>query len=192
MLAAVQEEQDSLGKLEPPKIDTLLSQLQPTGNAVLVETDKDAMVVDFSSIWPPLNPQMSGGQARFQERAFKGEEKVTSAILRATHKEQTAVIFVRYGGPPLFFGGFMPGQPPAPYGQLKARLEDANFAVYEWDPKSSDVAPPMDPEPTRTLHVVVQADAAASRADGSAKPKSRRLPSRTNRRSWTSWVTTRA
>ena len=76
------------------------------------------------------------GRAGFDRRAFKGEEKLTSAILRATHKEQTAVVFTRYGGTPLFLGRFMPGQPPAPYTSMKQQLEDANFIVEEWDVKS--------------------------------------------------------
>ncbi len=117
------------------------------------ETDEEARVVDFGSVWPPVD-QGAGARARFDQRAFKGEEKLTSAILRVTHKEQTAVVFVRYGGMPLFLGGFMPGQPPAPYGTMKQQLEDANFIVHEWDLKSSEMPPAIDPAPTRTIFVV--------------------------------------
>lgn len=152
-LAAVEAETTQLEELEPLKVDDVLRDLQPTANAILVETDEEARVVDFGSVWPPVD-QGAGARARFDQRAFKGEEKLTSAILRVTHKEQTAVVFVRYGGMPLFLGGFMPGQPPAPYGTMKQQLEDANFIVHEWDLKSSDAPPAIDPPPTRTIFVV--------------------------------------
>ncbi|UCE60002.1 MAG: Gldg family protein [Phycisphaerales bacterium] len=156
ILADVEAEGDLLGELEPIKSDEILSELVPTGNAIVVETDEDALVVDFSSVWPPLNEQDAGRQVKFEDRAFKGEEKVTAAILRVTHKEQTAVVFVRYGGPPPFMGGFMPGQPPAPYTTMKRQLEDANFVVEEWDLKSSVTPPEIDPAPTKTIYVVLK------------------------------------
>jgi hypothetical protein len=156
LTAKLEKEQAALQELEPLKLDELLRELAPTGNAILVETDEDAMVVDFSAVWPPLDPNMSDPRTRFRNRAFKGEEKVTAAILRATHKQQTAVVFVRYGGQPLLTGGFMPGMPAAPYSAMKKQLEDANFVVEEWDLKTSDTPPTIDPAPTRTLYVVLK------------------------------------
>ena len=155
VVAAIEAETTALQELEPLEIDDLLRQLSPTSNAIVVDTDADAMVVDYSSVWPALD-QRGGARVPFEGRAFKGEEKLTAAILRATHKEQTAVVFVRYGGQPLFFGGFMPGQPPAPYRDMKAQLEDANFVVEEWDLKSSETPPDIDPVPTRTIFVVLK------------------------------------
>ena len=134
----------------------MVTQLTPTGNALLVETAEDARVVDFETIWPPLGQQAPGRRPAFKDRAFKGEEKLTSAILRVTHQEQTAVVFVRYGGVPLFAGGYMPNQPPAPLAEMKAQLEDANFVVEEWDLKSTLTPPTIDPAPVRTLYVVFQ------------------------------------
>jgi len=156
LLADVEAERTKLQELEPLKTDDVLTQLAPTSNPILVETDEESFVVDFSSIWPPMDESARGRQVRFEDRAFKGEEKVTSAILRATHKEQTAVIFVRYGGQPLFMGGFVPGQPPAPYSAMKQQLEDANFIVQEWDLKSSTTVPEIDPTPTRTIFIVLK------------------------------------
>ncbi len=155
LVTALEGETTTLQALEPLSIDDLLRQLQPNANPIIVETDQDALVVDFSSVWPPID-RNKGGAARFKDRAFKGEEKVTSAILRVTHKEQTAVVFVRYGGPPLFMGGFMPGQPPAPYAQMKKQLEDANFVVKEWDVKADESMPAIEPAPTRTIFVVLK------------------------------------
>jgi len=154
VVAAIEGETTALEELKPLALDDIMRELAPTTNALLVETDDDARVVDFSSVWPPL-PQAGGAQASFKNRAFKGEEKLTAAILRVTHKEQTAVVFVRYGGPPLFAGGFMPGMPAAPYAAMKQQLEDANFIVEEWDLKTTDTPPKIDPAPTRTIHVVL-------------------------------------
>jgi len=155
LVSAIDAETKKLQKLEPLKYEDVIRQLEPTANAILVETDNDATVVDFPSVWPPMD-QRAGSRAGFEDRAFKGEEKLTSAILRATHKKQTAIVFVRYGGPPMFMGGFMPGQPAAPYARMKEQLEEANFDVEEWDVKTADTPPTIDPKPTRTLYVVFQ------------------------------------
>ncbi len=154
VVADLEAETTVLEDLGPLKLDDLLSKLEPTANPILLETDEDAEVIDFSSVWPPM--QQGAVRAGFDQRAFKGEEKLTSAILRVTHKEQTAVVFVRYGGNPLFLGGFMRGQPPAPYSMMKQQLEDANFVVEEWDVKSSDTPPEIDPVPTRIIYVVLK------------------------------------
>jgi len=155
VVAAIEGETTKLGELQPLKIDDLVSRMQPTTNAIVLETDDDAAVVDFSSVWSPIDPN-AGARAPFSKRAFKGEEQLTSAILRATHKERTAVVFVRYGGQPLFMGGFMPNQPPAPYATMKQQLEDVNFVVDEWDLKTKDTPPEIKPPPTRTIYVVLK------------------------------------
>ncbi|MCH7807940.1 MAG: Gldg family protein [Planctomycetes bacterium] len=156
VIAAIDAEQTKLQALDPLEADNLLRQIVPTSNAIVVETDEDVRVVDFSSVWPPLDPSAGGPQVTFWNRAFKGEEKVTSAILRAAHKEQTAVIFVRYAGDPLLRASFMPGQPQGAYVALKQQLEDANFVVAEWDLKTSDTPPELDPAPTRTIFIVLK------------------------------------
>lgn len=155
LVIALETETTKLQELKPPQVEEVLAQLAPTSNAILVETENEARVVDFDAIWPPLDQGM-GTKAKFEQRAFKGEEKLTAAILRATHKEQKAVVLVRYGGPPLLLGGFMPGQAPAPYAAMKQQLEDANFVVHEWDLKSSDTMPAIDPPPTKTVFVIVK------------------------------------
>ncbi len=156
VVAAIEGETTKINELDPLKIDDLLARLQPTGNPIVLETDDDAAVVDFSSIWPPLDPS-AGARATFSKRAFKGEEQLTSAILRATNKERNAVVFVRYGGQPLFMGGFMPNQQTAaPYTAMKQQLEDVNFIVEEWDLKAKDTPPEITPAPTRTVYVVLK------------------------------------
>jgi hypothetical protein len=153
---AVEAERKRLDELEPLEFEKVIDALSPTSNAILVETEDDARVVDFSSVWPPVRQGPGVRQMGFKDRAFKGEEKLTAAILRATHKQQTAVVFVRYGGPPLFFGGFMPNQPRPLYAAMKEQLEDANFIVEEWDSKTQNTLPEIDPAPTRTIYVVLK------------------------------------
>ncbi len=153
IVASLEAEQSAMEALEPLEIDALLRKLVPTSNSLVIETDDEALVLDFGDIWPSMNPQL-GAKARFQERAFKGEQELTAAIVRATNKEQTAIVFVRFGGPPLLVGGMMRGQPGAPYAQMKEHLEDINFAVSEWDVKASKTPPTIDPSPTRTIYVV--------------------------------------
>ncbi len=154
-VATIEAETTALQELELLEFDDLLRQLGPTTNSILVETDDDARVVDFGKVWPPIR-EGAGGRAGFNQRAFRGEDKLTSAILRVTYKEQTAVVFVRYSGQTLFMRGFMPGQPRAPYAAMKQQLEDANFVVSEWDLKASDRQPVIDPAPTRTIYVVLK------------------------------------
>lgn len=149
----IEAETTELQGLEPLKFNDLVAQLAPTTNALLVETDDDARVVDFSSVWPEVQ---QGGDSGFDNRAFKGEEKLTSAILRTTHKEQTAVVFVRYAGPHSFMGGMFRQQPAAPYANMKLQLEDANFIVDEWDLQSSNDPPTIEPTPTRTIYLVLK------------------------------------
>jgi ABC-type uncharacterized transport system len=141
-------------ELKPLSINKLLDQMLPNSNAILVDTDDDATIIDFTKVWPPIDP--SAARAPFERRAFKGEEKLTSAILRATHKEQTAIVFVRFGGMPLLFLGGMPGQAPAPYSVMNQQLEDANFVVKEWDLKTQEKPPVINPVPTRTIFVVMR------------------------------------
>jgi len=145
---------DKAGKLEPLELESVLRQLSDTANPVLVETEKDAKVIAFGTMWPAMAQGV--GASGFKDRLFKGEEKLTAAILQLTEEKKTAVVFVRYSGPPLFFGG-IPGQPmPAPYVNVKGVLEDANFVVEEWDVSSTDTPPQIDPKPVRTIYVVLR------------------------------------
>lgn len=138
--------------LDPLRLEELFTSMGPTSNAILVETDSDADVVDFHEVWPAQDETL-GLRARFEQRGFKGEEKVTSAILRVTHQEQTAVVFVRYGGAPLLTPGFGQGKQGIMLG-MQQQLEDANFKVQEWDLATSMTPPTFDPAPTRIIYVV--------------------------------------
>jgi hypothetical protein len=152
---ALQNELTALQGLDRPKLDDVITEIGTTTNAILVEAPSGVEVVTFETVWPALDPNMAM-RADFFNRAFKGEEQLTAAVLRAVYKEQTAVVFVRYGGGPLFMGAMIPGQPRSPYTGMKERLELANFVVKEWDLKTSDTPPAIDPPPTRSIYVVLK------------------------------------
>ncbi|MGB0714294.1 MAG: DUF7088 domain-containing protein [Phycisphaerae bacterium] len=157
LMEEMTREADSLNELEAPKFDELMQEIaSPTGNAIVVKTDSDVEVVKFGECWPALDPTAQSAALSFDQRAFRGEEKLTAALLRATHQESTAVIFVRYGGTPLLGGLPIPGQPRGPYMVMKENLADANFEVKEWDLKTNDNPPGFDPEPTRKIFVVLK------------------------------------
>ena len=167
MAATLEGEVTKLDELEPLTVDEILRDLGPTANAILVRSEQDVRVVPFSDVWP----QVEQGAARFENRSFNGEAKLTSAILRATHKEQTAVVLVRFGGPPLTIGGFMPGQPKPDMAQMKEHLEDANFIVEEWDLKTTTEPPVIEPAPTRTIFVVLKPSPPATDQFGRPNPE---------------------
>lgn len=155
LLATLETEQAKIQALPMLTIDDILRELQSeTGNPILVEAAGEAKVISFRDVWPANNPQAAS--AGFADRRFLGEQKLTSAIVHLTQKEKPAVVFIRFGGPPLFIGGFMPGQPPAVLRQMEAQLEDANFTVHEWDLAGQDGMPHIDPPPSRTLYVIMR------------------------------------
>lgn len=159
LVAILEGETTRLNDLQPLKVDELLDKLQPTANSLVIETDERAEVIDFTTLWPPVDGGM--GRVPFNKRAFKGEETLTAAIVRTTYKQQSAVVFVRYGGESFFAGGFVPNQPQAPYATIKKQLEDVNFVVAEWDLKTKDTPPVVEPAPTRTIYVVFKPEAPA-------------------------------
>jgi hypothetical protein len=146
---------EKAGDLPRLDLDDVARQLAADANAIVVETETDAKVLSFTDVWTPVDPQASMSMA-FKDRAFGGEQKLSSAILQLTKPEKTAVVFVRHGGGPLFMGGFMPGQPPAPYGQVKTHLEDLNFTVHEWDLANQTEPPEIDPPPLRIVYLVLK------------------------------------
>lgn len=156
LVQLLEEELKKFEGLEPLKLDEIVREIRPNSNSLLVETDEQAMLVDFATLWPPVDPNETG-MVRFDRRAFRGEQSLTSAILRITHKDQTAVVFVRFGGAPLLGGGGMPGMGGGgPYQQMARHLEDTNFVVDEWDLKTSMTPPEITPAPKRTVFVVLQ------------------------------------
>lgn len=156
LIEAIDEEISAIQALEPLKLDELTARIPPTGNAILVENSEDAYVIDFASVWPPVNPANASGHTSFHERMFKGEERLTSAILRLANTQQTAVVFARFSGRPLFSSMSIPGAPPPLFAAMKHQLEDANYTVWDWDLATSLVPPSIDPAPVNTVYVLLR------------------------------------
>ncbi|MBN1344118.1 MAG: Gldg family protein [Phycisphaerae bacterium] len=161
LIDEVGKELDKAKDLPKLKLEDLDREVRP--DTIIVETSAEARVLSFDDVWPPRErgqfgqPQGSG----FDSRKNAGELQISSAVLQLTQKEKTAVIFVRHGGQPLFFGGFMMGGRQAPYAAAKERLERANFIVKEWDVGAKKEPPEFEDgeKPTRTIWVLLKPEA---------------------------------
>ncbi len=162
IIEEIQAQLDKAKDLPTLKLEELDRQIQP--DTVIVETEEEARVIGFDEMWPPLRRGQFGQAqgSRFEDRRNAGEAEISSAVLQLTQKKQAAVVFVRHGGQPLFFGGMMMGGGQAPYGAAKERLEKANFLVKEWDVATKKEPPEFeeDKQPDRTIWVLLKPEAA--------------------------------
>jgi hypothetical protein len=129
------------------KLDAVRKAIEDAG--VTVESAKaerrpDAIeVVAFDDVWV-RNPN-AGESPDAPERLFAGEMAVSSTLLGMVQKKKPAVLFVRSGGPstmPMRMP--MGGGQPAPYREMAARLEKANFIVQDWDPQRQPEMPEVE------------------------------------------------
>ncbi len=148
--------------LERVEVEQLSNQLNRWANAppMLVETGEKAQVLSFSEAWPfrrdPNAPPAPDGD----EREFAGEQAISSAILKLTQREKTAVVFVRYGGPSPIVPDFsrmnmmsMRQMPRAPYGVVNDLFRKENFITADWD-VATRKTPPVVEDAARTVYLV--------------------------------------
>ncbi|MBN1512562.1 MAG: Gldg family protein [Phycisphaerae bacterium] len=127
-----------------------------TGNCILVEAvGKDARLITFGETWPLREGGMGLNSDSFANHEFRGEEKISSAILQMVEEKKPAVVFVRHGGPPLFIP-LGPFGTQAQYLQMRNHLTDLNFTVHEWNLAETTTPPEIDPPPSTTLYVVLK------------------------------------
>lgn len=141
--------------LKPVKLEQLYEQLR--GDGVLVETDREAVVVPGYEIWRYPRDKMPGAGGD-DEMEFNGEAAISSAILKLTQKEKTGVVFVRFGGQPLlsFDPAMLQGMtqmPRIPFGMAREAMEKENFVTGEWD-VSTQPDPPKLEDVKKTIYVV--------------------------------------
>lgn len=145
--------------LRPVALESLYAELQrwPSAPPILVESAREAFVIPHYEVWPF---DQRGLQAGGGGRVFAGEAALSSAVLRLTQKERTAVVFTRFGGPPLLepdmnqFNPMMPQSlPRAPFQELNQTLTQANFLTAEWNVATEKQAPDIA-EAARTIYVV--------------------------------------
>ncbi len=170
-------------ELERTKLEDLADQLNRWANAppILVEADDEALVLPFAEVWPFRMNANVPLPADGDEREFAGEQAVSSAILRLTQKERTAVVFTRYGGESPIVPDFSRMQsmrriPRAPFGELNELLEQENFITHDWDVKTDKAVPKIE-DASRRVYVVfpptppVQTDPRRPPAEGPIAPE---------------------
>lgn len=149
---------DRARDLQRVKLEDLVEELK-RDQTVLVETPAEAEVLSHDDVWPWRTDRDAPEAPDGDPRDFAGEQAVSSAILRLTQKEKTAVIFTRFGGDPLLRPGLPPQMnpmmqmPQAPYQELNELLKEANFVTEEWDVKTQE-QPPQVQDAARTIYVV--------------------------------------
>lgn len=161
VLAEIAALLDATKDLEDVKLEELYTGLTRwrTSPPVLVENEDEARVLSFWEVWPPpTNPNAPVGPDG-DNREFAGEAAISSAVLQLTRKEKTAVIFTRFGGESPIRPDFsridpmMRQLPRAPYQQLNALLEKANFLTEDWDVAQAKT-PPEVKDAVRRVFIV--------------------------------------
>lgn len=152
------EEQDALQNLPPLELDRLERSIRPNANVIIVDSGDSAKAIAFEEVWPLVQEGRPGGSGSFEDRRFAGEGAITPTILQLIQDQQTAVVFVRYSGSPLFnAGGFGPmRQAPGVLTELKLQLEKLNFIVREWDLARATKPPEIDADLRRTIYVILR------------------------------------
>jgi hypothetical protein len=150
--------------LKRVELEELSDQLDRWANAppILVETPDKAQIVAFNEVWPYRTDQNAPPPPDGDEREFAGEQATSSAILKLTQKEKTALIFTRFGGQSPITPDFsqmnmnMRQMPRAPYGALNDLLLKENFVTLDWD-VATQKTPPKPEDAARLVYVVFPA-----------------------------------
>ena len=135
VLAPIRETLDAAEKL--PELEQSSLTLDITeNNIVIVEVAGKAEVAGFEDIWPrkvqPMGPGPSDDALKI--RTFVGDSAISSRILKMTSEPFATVLLTYHEAPPQ-----MRQMAPPPdislrdISALRKRLEEANFAVAEWD-----------------------------------------------------------
>ncbi len=147
LLRQVQQKLEQTKDLKRVKLEELYDSRR-RGQTIVVETPEKAEVLSYEDVWP-FRPADAPPAADGDPRQFAGEQAISSAILKLTQKQRTAVVFVRYGGSSLLkpdMTNFNPMQPPPrpPYARMAEILEKQNFLTAEWDLQKQDDPPTVE------------------------------------------------
>lgn len=158
VLAALDEQITKTQDLKRVHLEDLYDALV-RGQSVLVESDDAAEVLSEEDVSPFRTDRNRPPPQDGDQRDFAGEQAISSAILKLTKKERTAVIFTRFGGQAMLtpdFSQMNPANPQAmqaPYETINQLLDKENFIPLEWDVQTQP-APPSDEKASRTIFVV--------------------------------------
>lgn len=135
---AVAQIEKQLGELPEFKPGAMADRINEDNSIVVAIGDK-MRVIDFGEVWP-VRESLSGADEGEQQRTFNGDSALASAILALkADKPFAAVTFVSFEPPaPPQRSPFMPpppqsAVPSADLSEARARLEAANFKVYDWN-----------------------------------------------------------
>jgi hypothetical protein len=150
--------QKQLDELKPLDLENVYESLR-SGQTVVVESGDKVAAVSHDEIWPFRSDAEAPPAEDGDPREFAGEQAVSSAVLRLTQTERTAVVFTRFGGSPLLTPDFsrmnpMAPRPPQPaFETLGKILEGENFLIREWDVQTQPEPPPAEGA-VKTVYVV--------------------------------------
>lgn len=119
------------------KRDIFRRELRAAGEGVVMLGKDSARVIPLQELYKSLPGQRPDGQP---ERAFAGEEAITSALLAMVEPNKVKVVYV--SARPM---GLVNG----PYSEITSRLQKTNFDVVEWSPPGPPTPgmPPPNNEP---------------------------------------------
>ncbi len=136
MGAELKAYQDSMSKLESPKIQEVLSGL---GRNCIVILGPDSAKVLTS--WDLYDSKQTSPDGPAQS-VFKGEEAISSALLSMVRPEKVKVVFVTASPNRITTDTSEPG-----YSDITQLLEQSNFEVLAWSPPSPP-GPGQPPQPS--------------------------------------------
>lgn len=143
------------------KLGSVADQLK-ADNTVLVEANDKIRVVDFSSVWP-VRESIAGSAGPSDEigRTFNGDSALSSAILALTSEKPFATVTLVSFEPqaPPQQNPFMPPPPRSSIpsrglSEVRARLQDANFKVVDWNMATQEEKPAIE-EGSKEIFVVL-------------------------------------
>lgn len=148
-------------ELKRVELEDLSDQLNRWASAppILVETSERALVLPFNEVWPHRGDRRGPPPPDGDNREFAGERAISSAILKLTQTEKTALVFTRFGGPSPIMPDFSQmnrmtrEMPQAPFGVLNNLLTKENFITQDWDVKTQKTPPEIE-DAARTVYIV--------------------------------------
>src|SRR5262245_12081649 len=93
--SAIEAELTKTNDLKRVKFEEIYDSLK-NGECILVETDSEAVVIPQYEVFVSRGDRAGPPSEDGDQSEFNGESAVSSAILRVTQKQKTAVIFVRH------------------------------------------------------------------------------------------------
>jgi hypothetical protein len=163
VLDRLKDVNDRIEGLPELELDDTAERLQED-NIVVIEMGSKVRVLKFDDVWPLADPMAGrmGGEEESRRRVFDGDSAISSALLSMMREKPFAtIVFVAYEtqpAPQMRQMGARPNEGRIPLSQLttlKKKLEQANFAVKDWNlgAEGDEANRPELEEATRAVYV---------------------------------------